>query len=669
MFEIGNSLREARLRQHLDFPELEHTTKIRAKYLRALEDERFELLPSHTYIKGFLRSYADSLGLDGQLYVDEYNSRFVIGEDEVPMRTRRVPAARSRKRERRESSMVLLALTLIGVFTALVIAAWRFGGADDPAVRGLQPPAPAAQNIPAGTPRHGAARDPWPPQRVVRRSAPRWSTRQEAVRRNGRAGPEAALHGQGALALCPHAEERDREAERQSRHAPVGREATGRVRVRQPRSRRRQGLSSRRPRAAIVVTGSELVRGERTDLNGPFLARALLAVGLEPARIHVVGDNPDELERTLREAVADADLVAVSGGLGPTHDDRTVELVAKVAGRELEVRADLYQEIESFSRSVAERMRRPFADFEAGVRKQATLPAGAESLGLAGTAPGLVVEVGETPVVVLPGPPPELQRLWPNALTTEPVRRVLDRGRPPLRRTLRFFGPGESTVAHAFAEAGGDGDGVEVTICARDFEVVLELFAEPEAEAEARAERLIGELRERLGRHLYSDDGRTIEEIVLEQCRQRGLRLVTAESCTGGLLAARLTAVPGYSDVTLGGIVAYGNELKETELGVSPELIEEHGAVSAEVAEAMAVGARERLGADVSISITGVAGPGGGTEEKPVGLVLYHAVTPDGSRGGTFNFPGDRDSIRRRAVVAWLHLVRALLSQNRNEVV
>ena len=148
MFEIGNSLREARLRQHLDFPELEHTTKIRAKYLRALEDERFELLPSHTYIKGFLRSYADSLGLDGQLYVDEYNSRFVIGEDEVPMRTRRVPAARSRKRERRESSMVLLALTLIGLFTALVIAAWRFGGADDPAVRGLQPNTPEQTGAP-----------------------------------------------------------------------------------------------------------------------------------------------------------------------------------------------------------------------------------------------------------------------------------------------------------------------------------------------------------------------------------------------------------------------------------------------------------------------------------------------------------------------------------------
>ena len=426
-------------------------------------------------------------------------------------------------------------------------------------------------------------------------------------------------------------------------------------------------MTPQRPRAAIVVTGSELVRGERTDLNGPFLARSLLALGLEPARIHVVGDDPAELERTLRDAVADADLVAVSGGLGPTHDDRTVEVVATVAERSLELRADLFREIEDFSRAVAERMRRPYADFEAGVRKQATLPAGAESLGLAGTAPGLVVEVGETPVVVLPGPPAELQRLWPNALSTGPVQRVLERGRPPLRRTLRFFGPGESTVAQAFADSGGESEGVEVTICARDFEIVLELFAAPEAED--RAERLTAELRERLGRHLYSDDGRTIEAIVLEECRRRGLRLATAESCTGGLLAARLTAVPGYSDVTLGGVVAYGNELKESELGVPPELIAVHGAVSPEVAEAMAVGARERLGAEVTIAITGVAGPGGGTEEKPVGLVFYHVVTPAGDRGGSFSFPGDRDSIRRRSVVASLHLVRALLSQNRNEVV
>jgi nicotinamide-nucleotide amidase len=420
-----------------------------------------------------------------------------------------------------------------------------------------------------------------------------------------------------------------------------------------------------RPRAVVVVTGSELVRGERTDLNGPFLARSLLALGLEPARINVVGDAPEELEAAVRDAVRSADLVAVSGGLGPTHDDRTVEVVARVAGVELELRPELEAEIEAISRAVAERMRRAYTDFAEGVRKQATLPVGAISLGLAGTAPGLVVEVGETPVVVLPGPPAELQRLWPNALATAPVRRALDGGTPPLRRTLRFFGSGESTVAQAFAAAGGDGDGVEVTICARDFEVVMEVLAEPAA-AE-RAEQLTAGLRASLDRYLYSDDGRTVEQIVLALCRARGLKLATAESCTGGLIAARLTAVPGYSDTTLGGIVAYSNELKLSKLGVEQRLLEEHGAVSAEVAEAMALGARDRLGADVAVAVTGVAGPGGGTEEKPIGLVYYHAVTPEGGAGASVSFPGDRESIRRRSVVASLHLVRRLLEQNRDE--
>jgi nicotinamide-nucleotide amidase len=299
------------------------------------------------------------------------------------------------------------------------------------------------------------------------------------------------------------------------------------------------------------------------------------------------------------------------------------------------------------------------------VTKQATLPEGAISLGLAGTAPGLVVEADGKPVIVLPGPPPELQRLWPAALSTELVRSVLDGGRPPLRRTLRFFGTGESTVAQAFREAGGDGDGLEVTICARDFEIVVDLLSDPSVEE--RAERLVEELRAELGRFLYSADGLTVEEVVLAGCRERGLTLATAESCTGGLIAARLTALAGYSDVTLGGVIAYSNDLKERELGVPAALLEEHGAVSAEVAEAMARGAREQLGADVAVSVTGVAGPGGGTEEKPIGLVFVHAETPWGGRGVSFSYPGDRDSIRRRSVVAALHLVRRLLAQNRDE--
>ncbi|HWL32505.1 MAG TPA: competence/damage-inducible protein A [Gaiellaceae bacterium] len=420
-----------------------------------------------------------------------------------------------------------------------------------------------------------------------------------------------------------------------------------------------------RPRAVIVVTGSELVRGERTDLNGPFLARSLLALGIEPIRIHVVGDDPAELEAAVAEAVATADLVATSGGLGPTHDDRTVRIVAKVAGLAVRVDAELEEQIEAVSRMVAERMKRPYADFSDGVTKQATVPEPSTVLGLAGTAPGLVVDANGTPVIVLPGPPAELQRLWPRALETPEIRRLLDRGTPPLRRTLRFFGPGESQVAQAFQEAGGDGDGLEVTICARSFEIHVDLVAEPSAEH--RLLELETALSKRLGRFLYSTDGRGVEEIVLDRCRELGWSLATAESCTGGLVAAGLTAIPGSTDVVTGGIVAYANEVKIGELGIPAELIEQHGAVSAEVAAAMARGARERLGVDAAVSVTGIAGPGGGTEEKPVGLVYFHAETPDTSKGGFFSFPGDRDSIRRRSVVASLHLLRRLLEQNRDK--
>jgi competence/damage-inducible protein CinA-like protein len=421
---------------------------------------------------------------------------------------------------------------------------------------------------------------------------------------------------------------------------------------------------NRRPRAAIVVTGSELVRGERTDRNGPFLAAEALRLGLEPARITIVGDRPDDLRAAFEEGLA-ADLMLVSGGLGPTHDDRTVELVAAAVGVPLVVDPELERQIEQVSRTVADRLRRPYADFAPGVTKQATLPEGALTLGLAGTAPGLVLDTGGCAVVILPGPPGELKRLWPRALEAEPVRRVLDRAQPPSRRVLRLFGVGESTVAQALAQAGGDGDGVEATICARDFEIHIDLLADPGAES--RADDLAGRLRGELERYVFAEDERPIEEHVLELCRERGLSLAAAESCTGGLVAARLTSVPGASEAFRGSVVAYDDGVKERELDVPEDLLRRHGAVSAEVAEAMAEGARSRLEADVAVAVTGIAGPGGGTREKPVGLVFLHAVGPDGGRGVQFQLPGERDWIRSRSTVAALHLVRRLLTQNRHE--
>jgi nicotinamide-nucleotide amidase len=409
--------------------------------------------------------------------------------------------------------------------------------------------------------------------------------------------------------------------------------------------------------AGIVASGSELVRGDRQDRNGPFLAASLLRLGIEPARITVVGDESADLEAALREGLAH-DLLVVSGGLGPTHDDRTIELLAQAAGVALHTDEELAAQIEEISRRVATRLNRPYADFEHGVRKQATIPEGALIVGLAGTAPAVVLEVGERLAVALPGPPRELQTLWPRVLETEPVRRLLARAHAPERRVLRFYGASESEVAQALAAVGGDGNGVEVTICARDFELHVDLFVQPGAEARA------AEIEAGLdSRHLFSREEIGTAELVLSLLRERGLTLATAESCTGGLVSARLTDVPGSSAVFVGGIVAYSNDVKSTELGVPEDVLREHGAVSAEAAAAMARGARERLGADVAVSVTGVAGPDGGTVEKPVGLVFLHASGPLGEQHVRFDFPGDRATIRGRATVAALHLVRRLVTQ------
>jgi nicotinamide-nucleotide amidase len=340
-------------------------------------------------------------------------------------------------------------------------------------------------------------------------------------------------------------------------------------------------------------------------------------------------------------------------------------MVAKALGLAVHVEPGLERQIEGVSRAAAERLRRDYADFAPGVTKQATIPDTAISLGLAGTAPGLLVpRDGDRVVVVLPGPPGELRKLWPEALAADAFRALLARTRPPGRRVYRLFGVSESAVAQALAAAGGDGEGVEATICARDFEIHVDVVVEPgqEARADALERDFLGPLDE----WLYGRDERGVEEHVLDLCRAHGLSIGTAESCTGGLVAARLTSVPGSSDAVAGGIVAYSNELKERQLGVSPALLATHGAVSAEAAAAMARGARERLGVDVAVSVTGVAGPGGGTSEKPVGLVYLHASGPDGELARELSFPGDRAAVRARSVVIALHLVRALLTRSRD---
>src|SRR5215204_7490309 len=352
------------------------------------------------------------------------------------------------------------------------------------------------------------------------------------------------------------------------------------------------GITGRRPRAAVLVTGSELVRGGRVDENGPYLARELSSRGIEPERISVIGDRPEQLEEALREAL-ELELVVTSGGLGPTHDDRTIELLARAAGRELRLDQALEREIESVVRGLAERFRRPYSEFESGVRKQATLPEGGVSLGLAGTAPGILLQTDGALAIALPGPPGELQRIWRNALQRTELRAFFARARNPTHRILRFFGLPESAVAGVVAEAGGEAEGLEVTICAHDLEVQVDLVIP--AGAEVQAQRLTDALRAEHPRALLAEDEQPVEALVLETARTRGWCIATAESCTGGLVSARLTNVPGSSEVFRGGIVAYDDEVKVEALGVPRAVIERHGAVSAETAEAMALGAAEQL--------------------------------------------------------------------------
>ena len=416
-----------------------------------------------------------------------------------------------------------------------------------------------------------------------------------------------------------------------------------------------------RPEAAVVVTGSELLRAEIADENGPFLARELARLGLLCRRISIVGDDPDLLEAAIKDAL-EADLCLISGGLGPTHDDRTIELLARVSGKQLIVDPRLEREIDLVGRRYARNVGASYHGYEEGVRKQASVPEGAHVLGLAGTAPGVVLDLDDHIAVALPGPPYELQKLWPAALESAPLRRLLERVPPFERHTLRFYGLAESTLAAALQDAGGDGSGVTVTICARDRELMAELFVDPGAEA--RADELVNALAAAGPDTLFVRDERPIEQIVLELARERGLTLATAESCTGGLVSARLTEVPGASDVFLGAVVAYANEIKQALLAVSVETLQQHGAVSAECALEMAKGARRALRADMALSVTGIAGPDGGSADKPVGLVYFCATSDEETLAQEIRFSGDRDQIRRYATVAALHLMRRLLTQS-----
>ncbi len=424
-------------------------------------------------------------------------------------------------------------------------------------------------------------------------------------------------------------------------------------------------LSAAPVRAGIVVTGTEVLTGRIADRNGPWVSERLAELGVEVAHILIVADRPDDLGSALRFLAAEGmDLIVTSGGLGPTADDLTAEVVARFAGRELVLDQGMEEKIAAILRGFARRFRFDEEAVRAANRKQAMVPEGSIPLDPVGTAPGLVVPAGERVVIVLPGPPRELRPMWPAALETPPVREALARATPLLAYTVRMFGIPESEIAKSLREiesGGVDLAAVEITTCLRRGEI--EIDVRYRAEQEPVAEAVRAGLAERHRRYLYSLDGETIDAQVARLLQ--GRRLALAESCSGGLLAARITDLPGASDYFAGGVVAYSNEAKAALLGVEEALIEAHGAVSPEVAAAMSTGALERFGADVAVAVTGIAGPGGGSEEKPVGYVCFDARLADGATIARDPvIPGGRDDIRERSALVGMHLLRSLLGGN-----
>jgi nicotinamide-nucleotide amidase len=414
-------------------------------------------------------------------------------------------------------------------------------------------------------------------------------------------------------------------------------------------------------RAGIVVTGTEVLSGAISDRNGPWLSERLRERGVEVAHIVVVADRRDDLHAAL-EFLARMDLVITSGGLGPTADDLTAEVVGAFAGRAMVLDEALEERILAILRRFRGRWRAYSEEaMRAGNRKQAIVPEGAAILEPVGTAPGLIVRSDGPLVVVLPGPPGELQPMWATAVETEPLRALLERAGALEQRMLRLFGVPESEIALSMRAIEREGvalERLEITTCLRRGEIEIATVFPPAASAEYDA--FAAGMRARHGDTLFSEDGASIDEQVAGLFA--GRTVAVAESCTGGLMAGRLTDRAGSSAYVLGGVVVYSDKAKTAFADVRPELIERHGAVSPEVAAALADGAIARFGAELGVGITGVAGPGGGSEAKPVGMVCLSVADAGGERvDRTVQLPGGRGMVRERSTTVAMHMLRELL--------
>jgi nicotinamide-nucleotide amidase len=412
-------------------------------------------------------------------------------------------------------------------------------------------------------------------------------------------------------------------------------------------------------RAGIVVTGTEVLSGIIRDANGPWLAERLRSLGVQLAHVIVVGDRPADLRAAL-DFLSGLEIVITTGGLGPTADDLTAEVVAEFAGRPLDLDPELEERIWAIISALRGRWRDVSDEsLRAGNRKQALVPRGAAVLEPVGTAPGLVVPVDGGPcVVVLPGPPGELQPMWEVAVETSPLQEILARAGTLEQRIMRITGVPESQLASVLRELSPPSS-LEITTCLRRGELeIATVFAPSAADAYASLE---GAIAERFGARVFSRDGSTIDDIVAGLLGGPPVRTVAvAESCTGGLMAGRLTDRAGSSAYVLGSVVVYSNEAKVSLADVPEGLISQFGAVSPEVAAALAAGAARRFDASLGIGITGIAGPGGGTPEKPVGTVCVCVADGAGETviERAVRLPGDRATVRERTTTLAMHLLR-----------
>jgi nicotinamide-nucleotide amidase len=411
--------------------------------------------------------------------------------------------------------------------------------------------------------------------------------------------------------------------------------------------------------ACIIAVGSEMLTPFRVDTNSLFITERLNEIGVDVRLKVVVGDDVDELADLLRGALAWAQVVVITGGLGPTEDDVTREGVARVVGVPLEID-------ESIVDRILDRFAKRGLTMPAINRRQAMVPVGASVVpNPQGTAPGLWMEHGPTAIVLLPGPPREMKPMFETVVRERLAAR--SGGARLFRRVLRITGRTESDVdMHAqpvYTRWTKQPVPISTTILAVLGQIELHLTARATGReaAEAALDLAVAQVREVLGDSIYSVDGRQLEEVVGELLRSNHMKIAIAESCTGGLLLSRLTDVAGSSDYVDRGVVCYSNQAKTEMAAVSREVIEEHGAVSEPVARAMAEGIRLRARTDVGIGITGIAGPGGGTPEKPVGTVAVAVVANNADRVRTFQFVGGREQIKFQATQAAMNMLRLML--------